>query len=626
MIRCRVLGPVEVDVDGGTAPAELLWRKHLALLLYLARSPRQTRTREHLTGLLWPDKKESAARHSLNEALRILRRTAGEDAIDTSAGKVRLTSGVVRLDCEDLEEHLTRGAWAEASALVAGDFVEGFSLPDSGAFEDWLATERRSLRERSLAALLGWSEALLRQGDAPGSLRAAERGALIDPLSDSALRARMSALRVQGEIARAMETWEDFCARVRDQLGTEPSRETRAFAERIGTSRGPRVTACKSSGPELRRAPLLGRSRELGAILECRERNQGRAVAVIIEGDAGSGKSRLLDELHTRLGLEGVATVFVRAVEADRTREEGGLLAIARGGLLDAPGVPGANPEALGTLARLLPEWGDRFREASGSVPLPAALSSVLEAAADSGPIALLVDDAHWLDRSTLLALIALLRDLARRPLVLALTTGSTPPRDEIDQLRTRIGSDVPGTAVSLGPLDQAALGQLIAWAFPQSDPARAERLSRRITSDSAGLPLLAVELVSAVALGLELRDGAPSWPTPLRTLTETLPGDLPDTIVAAIRIGFRRLSPEAQQVLIAAAVLNARLSDADLARVTELDLSRVREALDELEWQRWLECDGTSYGFVAQVAARVIDRDMVTKGQRARIAGAAGQ
>jgi DNA-binding SARP family transcriptional activator len=620
MICCRVLGPVEVDVDGGPAPAELLWRKHLALLLYLARSPRQTRTREHLTGLLWPDKEESAARHSLNEALRIVRRTAGDDAIDTSAGKVRLAAGAVRLDCEDLEEHLTRGSWAEASALVAGDFLEGFSLPDSGAFEDWLATERRSLRERSLAALLEWSAALLRQGDASGSLHAAERAASLDPISDAALRARMSALRVQGEIARAKETWEDFCVRVRDQLGTEPSRETRAFAERIEASRGPRVAARKSGGPELRRAPLLGRTRELGAILECREQNPGRAVAVIIDGDAGSGKSRLLDELQARLSLEGVATVFVRAVEADRAQEEAGLLAIARGGLLDAPGVPGANQAALGTLAPLLPEWGDRFRNAAGSVPLPAALSSILESAADAGSIALLVDDANWLDRSTLLALIALLRDLARLPFLLALTTASSPPREEIDRLRTRIGSDVPGTTVSLGPLDETALGELIAWAFPQSDPARAERLSRRIASDSAGLPLLAVELVSAVALGLELRDGAQSWPTPLRTLTETLPGDLPDTIVAAIRIGFRRLSPEAQQVLIAAAVLNIRLTDADLSRVTELDLSRVREALDELEWQRWLESDGKNYGFVAGITAQVIARDMVTKGQRTRI------
>ena len=77
MIVCRTLGPIEVTVDGAPAPSELLWRKHLALLVYLARSPRQTRSREHLIGLLWADRTELAARHSLSEALRVIRRHAG---------------------------------------------------------------------------------------------------------------------------------------------------------------------------------------------------------------------------------------------------------------------------------------------------------------------------------------------------------------------------------------------------------------------------------------------------------------------------------------------------------------------------------------------------------------------
>ena len=53
MILCHTLGPVEVTLDGGPAPAELLWRKNLAMLIYLARSPRRTRSRDHLVGLLW---------------------------------------------------------------------------------------------------------------------------------------------------------------------------------------------------------------------------------------------------------------------------------------------------------------------------------------------------------------------------------------------------------------------------------------------------------------------------------------------------------------------------------------------------------------------------------------------
>ena len=61
MISLKTLGPLEVRVDGGEAPRELLWRKNLALLLYLVRSPDRRRTREHLVGVSWGDKPDSSA-------------------------------------------------------------------------------------------------------------------------------------------------------------------------------------------------------------------------------------------------------------------------------------------------------------------------------------------------------------------------------------------------------------------------------------------------------------------------------------------------------------------------------------------------------------------------------------
>jgi len=73
LITLRTLGPPGLTMGGELAPPELTWRKHLALLVYLARSPRG-RTREHLAGLLWADRPEGAARHSLNVALHAVRR------------------------------------------------------------------------------------------------------------------------------------------------------------------------------------------------------------------------------------------------------------------------------------------------------------------------------------------------------------------------------------------------------------------------------------------------------------------------------------------------------------------------------------------------------------------------
>src|SRR5687768_693631 len=279
----------------------------------------------------------------------------------------------------------------------------------------------------------------------------------------------------------------------------------------------------------------------------------------------------------------------MRAVEGDLEDEGSGIRGLARGGLLDAPGIPGAAPEALAGFAAVLPEWGERFRTGSSALALEQARAfpAIVSAATGEGPLLLAMDDAQWADRASLLGLLALLRDLPAVPLCMVFATTSHPPRDELDELRRRLDTGGLGIALSLGPLDGDALRQLAHWALPAYDPAALDRVARRVASDSAGIPFLAVELLSAVAQGLDLKVGSAAWPAPSRTLTQSLPSDLPDTVVAAIRIGFRRLGEDARQVLAAAAVLGGRSTEAQLTRATALASARVEAALDELEWQR---------------------------------------
>ncbi|MEN8184336.1 MAG: hypothetical protein ABFS46_17560, partial [Myxococcota bacterium] len=144
--------------------------------------------------------------------------------------------------------------------------------------------------------------------------------------------------------------------------------------------------------------------------------------------------------------------------------------------------------------------------------------------------------------------------------------------------------------------------------------------LVRRLQADSAALPLLAVEILNAVRLGLELSDEPSAWPQADRTLDQTLPSELPDSVVAAIRTGFRRLQEPAQMVLAAASVLDERVDAGTLARATGLDEKAMFQGLDELEWHRWLSSDPRGYSFVARVVRRVIARDMLTPGQKERI------
>jgi DNA-binding SARP family transcriptional activator len=576
--------------------------------------------------LLWGDRTESAARHSLSEALRVIRRHAGDTAVDASAGSIRLVEGSVELDVDQLEELAAESRWEAASELVAGGFLEGFSVSGASEFEDWLAAEREMWRRRGVEVLVRAAEAKARTGRTLDASGLASRALGLDPLSEVALGAAVRAVALSGDRTGALELYDRFRLRLTEELGLEPGQETRDLADRVRRERGVRLEtrAAWPPGEPIVRPPLEGRGEELGRMLRVAadSAHARHAALLLIEGESGVGKSRLLDETLARLRLDGASVAVARAVEADRAAPWSGVLAIARGGLLDAAGVGAAAPEALAAFAAPLAEWRERFR---GVPPGPArplgwALSETLRAAVEERPVLIAVDDAQWLDPDSALAFGGILRDLAAAPLTLALAIMPFPPRGELDELRSRLGRDLRGEVVRLRPLDRAALRRLAERMLGGYEPVALDRVVRRVATDSAGLPQLAVELLRAVALGLDLGTISEAWPEPLRTLDQTLPGDLPDAVVAAIRIGFRRLSPTAQRVLAAASVLGDLVPQPLLERVLSLGPAEAELALDELEWHRWLVAEPRGYSFVAGIVRRVVERDMVTAGQRRRV------
>ncbi len=627
MIQVRTLGPVAVTVDGAAPAPELLWRKNLGLLLYLARSPRGTRSREHLVGLLWAEKAEAQARHSLSQAIGTLRSVLGDAPIDTSAGQVRLDPGAARLDVDDLDRLAAAGDWAGAAALAGGQFCEGFTIEDASAFEDWLAVERTHWSERQVEVLLRRSEELERRGFATNAAQAARRALALEPVSEPAVRALMRSLALSGDRGAALEEFERFRRELANRLGVAPDAETLAVVERLKRGREPwhRMPASPSAAAETRRLPLVGRERELERLLAVVHdaHHAPRATVAVVEGHPGLGRTRLLEAVTERAALDGVSVVAARAVAADRADPASGIIALACGGLLEAPGIVGAPAPVLGALAARIPEWGERFRTSPGTeiVSLGRGLSEVIRAAAAERPVLVAVDDAQWLDPDSYGTLEVLLRDLNHAPLALLLSARAESAPPELDGIRARLGRDVPGEVIRLEPLGSADVARLVAHVMPTLGDAQRERMTRRVLADSAGLPLFVVELLHAIASGLDPEELAGGWPAPLRTLEHTLPGDLPDTLVAAIRVGFRRLSGAAQRTLATSAVLDDRVTPRELAPITGLGDDQTVAALDELEWGRWLLADARGYAFVAGIVRDVVGRDMLTVGQRQRIA-----
>jgi AAA ATPase domain/Bacterial transcriptional activator domain len=536
------------------------------------------------------------------------------------------------VDVDQLEALAGAESWEAAAELIAGEFLEGFAVPGASEFEDWLAAEREIWRRQGVEVLVRASERLAQAGRTHDASALAARALALEPTSERALGATLRCMSLVGDRAGALDLFDRFRSRLAEEVGTEPGEETRALVERVRRERGvrPEVAAGWPDGESVVRPPLEGRATELGRLLEAvsRSARDRQAALLVLEGESGVGKTRLLQELLARLRLDGTSIAAARAVEADRGEPWSGVLAIARGGLVEAEGIGTAPSEALAAFASVLPEWRGRFPGAplDAARPLARALVETLQAAAEDRPVVIAVDDAQWLDQDSASALGAILRDLSGAPLTVILALVPHPARAELDELRSRIGRDLGGDAVRLRPLDRAALHRLAERMLPGYQPVAIDRVTRRVATDSAGMPLLAVELLRAVALGLDLGTISEAWPEPLRTLDQTLPGELPDAVVAAIRIGFRRLSPAAQRVLAAASVLGDLVPAPVLERAVSLGPDETAIALDELEWHRWLVAEPRGYSFVARIVRRVVERDMVTPGQRQRVLAAVGR
>jgi DNA-binding SARP family transcriptional activator len=626
LIQLRVLGPLEILVDGAPAPPWLRWRKHAALLTYLALRGPRPHARDRLVALFWPDKPEADARHSLNEAVRVIRRAAGPDALVSGVGDLRLVAGYVECDADELVRFLGDGSAAAATRLIRGQFLEGLKLDDSNEFEQWLDGERRTWHARMQQALLSCSRDAWHRGDATAAADYARRAMALDPASELATQRLMEALALAGDRAAALEAYADLEALLGD-LGAAPGPALRKLAAliRAGTLRAQEPVGAASPGGA-RRLRLVERDTQLAVLSSAWDscRAQRRSTLLLIIGADGSGRSRLAAELGQHAQLDGGAVVLAHAMPGDLSLESSGLLALARGGLLDAPGVGGAAAESLGVFAALLPEWQERFPAVApvkGS--LSHAFAEVVRAAASAGPVMLIHDDVQWNDLLSLEAELSLLRDCASLPVSLLFTLRPDDEAPAVDRARAHVGREWQGAVVEIAPLTLHALTNIVADRFAEWAPDAQERLARRLLADSAGQPALVGELLSAIAAGLPPDTG--SWPAASRTLDATFPADQPDAITAAVRVNFGCLGMPEREVLAAVAVLGPRVDPTLLEKGTGRTLSDLSAALDRLEAQRWLESDARGYAFLARVVRDVIDRDFVTPGARRRLRHRAG-
>src|SRR5437588_3424376 len=484
-------------------------RKALALLVYLAVEggihPRKT-----LSEAFWPELDaehgRAALRATLLELRKLLERSHGpgerahllveRDTLGFDQGSPLILDlrfvesaskqvgrGVEPFTGEARGELLAQ--LEQAKRLARGPFLASFTLRDSQFFDDWTRQHREygHLRVHQLFDAL--SKLYERAGDVERAIETVSRWLSFDPLNEEGYRRLMRLRFSQGDRVGALRAYANGRAVLADELQVEPEPETVALAKRIRHAAPVCPAQLRSLLPphaspgqppvNLLDGPLLGRAAEFGTLIECYQRvYAGQPQLVLLQGEAGIGKTRLTSEFLGWAQAQGADVLVGRALQTGRQLPYQPLIDVLRR-RLEQDNAPAdlLSDVWLAELSRLLPELRDRYPdlpvpsmdEALGHHRLFEVTARLVQIWAARRPLVLVLDDMQWADTATLDMVLYLARSLAEQPapvlLLLNLRTG------------TESFTDVQSTWLLALKRTRMALTALLLAAFTQEETQR---------------------------------------------------------------------------------------------------------------------------------------------------------
>jgi DNA-binding SARP family transcriptional activator/pimeloyl-ACP methyl ester carboxylesterase len=234
-IRVNMLGGFSaVGADG--APLALPTRKAKAVLALLLCRPGEAQPRERLIGLLWGDRGDKQARHSLSQTLTSIRAAIGDDPFLAERETLAIDRDKIGADVIDLAALSDRGDLESlrAAELCRGPLLEGFRIHDA-AFDEWLSQERARFHHLGISVLTGLAAREAAAGDAAGAIGALERVLAFDPLSEEVHRRLMRLHLDSGNYNAAIWHYRTCSEVLKRELGTVPGPATTALYQEART-------------------------------------------------------------------------------------------------------------------------------------------------------------------------------------------------------------------------------------------------------------------------------------------------------------------------------------------------------------------------------------------------------
>jgi predicted ATPase/DNA-binding SARP family transcriptional activator len=593
-LQLYLLGPVDIRCGDRQLPRPPT-QKSQSLLAYLVLHRSQPQSRERLAGLFFGERPEYKARRCLSTALWHINRCLPDETVLLSNSRTIQFDprNNLWLDVEAFESHASRAEIASlqyAIALYRGDFLDGF-------YDDWTLSERYRLEALYLEAL---AQLMLHQEagrDYQSALATSLRLLECDSLREDAHRLAMRAYCHLGQRKAALEQYARCQRTFLEELDTQPGDETLTLYQTIlegsfeidPLPEMPQIAA-HPPGPVGRNpmdvlipVRLVGREQEMLFLENCWQRAQtGESSLVLIRGEVGIGKTRLVEEFAHRLRWQGLRLLWGRCYQFERTLPYQPLAEALRICLTALPSNELASMPAwvLKEVTRLVPEVLERpgLREArpelrrritgvpgpelptvSGIDPEQARLfegvTRVLAELAAQGALLVVLEDLHWASESTLQMLHHLARYLSKQPVLIA---GTYRPeaigrRHPLTDLHRKLSREGIAQQLDLSRLSPASVATIIE---EMSGAGRAVMpLAEHLYRETEGNPFFLMESIKALFETdvIQLKGGV--WQGDFDRASEMelpLTASLSETVQARVQ----RLDENVQDALRIAAVL----------------------------------------------------------------------
>jgi DNA-binding SARP family transcriptional activator len=592
--------------------------------------------RERLTGLFWPERATHRARRALSHALWQIRRALGPAAerilTERDAVVFALRPGD-RLDVEEFEACVRASIESpstsdddsrnleSATTLYRDDFL-------IGCYDDWALVERERLRELFLRTLERLIMLYKRWNDYERALVHAQRLAAADPLREGTHRELMRLYYVLGRPRAALEQFATLRSLLAEELGVSPSPDTVALRQEIAAALeelgSPHLPIAPPPPPLLRaltHLPFVGRINERRALIDALQgASRGHGGLALVEGEAGVGKTRLIDEVVADARWRGFQVALTKA-DSLVTPGPYQLLPHALSPLLTplrtAQLAELVDPLWLAVTARILPPIAEHLPRLPAVTPLAPdeeqqrlcqGLARCVTRLASVAPLLLVMEDVHWADEATLKALPTLVPEISAGHVLVILTcrTVEARARRVVWEALESLDRALPMLRLRVPPFDRSEAVSLVQRALGTDErDAQAVKLGRRLQDKTGGNALYLVEsLESLLEQGaLSLVDG--SWRFPAEDLSLPTPVSLRELIGRRLT----RLPPGLQAVLEHVAVMGEDVDFPVLAQAMGAEPAKLTDQLRRLDERGFLTETRTGYLFQHDVIRDVVYR-----------------